>query len=533
MREKHGLNSERGAALMMVLVISLLLGTACVALLAAVGSSSRNNTDALSEAKAYWAAESGLQRTINLLRHQNVLYSAAHNDSDLSTWLGTGRVAVGTEASYTMFVTDPDNTATATTFSVVGLFEQPDHTWAPTRAFTDGLNTTTISYEGVSNIRVTHPMGSPVSFGRFKVEKSSDLAPAPIAAVNFKLLYSLSAPASGGRTIRGTISSTGGITFNFPMGGSYELAGSTITICGTGSTCPTTLPAASVSPGALSEHVNGIMTPLEPFRLLVKATGYGPNSSQKVLEGVIQKNFFNGLGSDNAITLLGPPSCADVELGNSRNLEVNGGASPSIGVAGTGALDAVNDAIDEANPRAVVTPAPEIYTISELPDWQQSPAAMDSVVRQLRQTARDSGRYFTNGYSGASGWGNFAAGTGITFCEGNCTMSGNATGGGILVVTGMLVTQGNPSFRGLVLVTGYDYDGDGEGYGIERNGGGMESFIGTTIIAPYNPNNLAAGWGCPRYHQDGGAGETINMALDAGLNGTEAISNFMIGVAEK
>ena len=42
--------SERGTALVTVILVSLLLGTACIALLATVGAGSRNNSDALSEA---------------------------------------------------------------------------------------------------------------------------------------------------------------------------------------------------------------------------------------------------------------------------------------------------------------------------------------------------------------------------------------------------------------------------------------------------------------------------------------------------
>src|SRR5262245_24522571 len=155
---------ESGAALMTVLVATLLLGTACIALLTAVGASSRNNTDALSEAKAYWAAESGLQKTIDLLRHGGVTYSQANSDPDLSTWLGgTAPVAVSSEASYTIEVRDPDNVANSTTFSITGLFEQADGSYAASRTFTNGGNTTTISYEGVSNVLINHPMAANTS----------------------------------------------------------------------------------------------------------------------------------------------------------------------------------------------------------------------------------------------------------------------------------------------------------------------------------------------------------------------------------
>ena len=61
--------NEKGAALVTVVLISVLLLTACIALLHAVGANSANSADVLSETKAYYAAETGLQATINELRY--------------------------------------------------------------------------------------------------------------------------------------------------------------------------------------------------------------------------------------------------------------------------------------------------------------------------------------------------------------------------------------------------------------------------------------------------------------------------------
>src|SRR5687767_1434657 len=62
---------ESGAALATVLLIAFLLLTASVMLLSGVAAGTRNGTDMLSETKAFYAAESGLQATINALRHRN------------------------------------------------------------------------------------------------------------------------------------------------------------------------------------------------------------------------------------------------------------------------------------------------------------------------------------------------------------------------------------------------------------------------------------------------------------------------------
>src|SRR5688572_5657607 len=83
----RNLAGERGAALEIVIMVSLLLITASVAMLTAVGANSRNTTDVLSETKAYYAAESGLQATVNAFRNSNASYDAGVSDPDLSGFL--------------------------------------------------------------------------------------------------------------------------------------------------------------------------------------------------------------------------------------------------------------------------------------------------------------------------------------------------------------------------------------------------------------------------------------------------------------
>jgi hypothetical protein len=61
--------NERGAALITVLMISFLLLVAVIALLLESSMNTANVTDATSEEQAYYAAESGIQSTIDALRH--------------------------------------------------------------------------------------------------------------------------------------------------------------------------------------------------------------------------------------------------------------------------------------------------------------------------------------------------------------------------------------------------------------------------------------------------------------------------------
>jgi hypothetical protein len=208
-------------------------------------------------------------------------------------------------------------------------------------------------------------------------------------------------------------------------------------------------------------------------------------------------------------------------------MTIDGGTVPSVTVSDTTGLQTVLS----NHTNGTIEPPPEVAG-NDLPDWQQSTTALDSLIRQLRQTAQNSGRYF-NGTQPTS-FGNFEQGTGITFCEGSCTLGGNTEGGGILVVTGTFTTSGNPKFKGLVLAVGRYVSASNPG-GVVRSGGGNEVFIGNIVIAPYNPDDLMAGFEQPRYNQSGGPGDTINsdVDVDVAFNGTSAITNFMLGVAEK
>ncbi|MFL6467573.1 MAG: hypothetical protein ACJ72Z_06420, partial [Pyrinomonadaceae bacterium] len=68
-KQKKCRKGEEGAALVMVLLISFLLVVAISALLLEASVHTANVTDATAEEQAYYAAESGIQSVINVLRH--------------------------------------------------------------------------------------------------------------------------------------------------------------------------------------------------------------------------------------------------------------------------------------------------------------------------------------------------------------------------------------------------------------------------------------------------------------------------------
>jgi len=521
--------SERGAALVAVLFISLLLGTACVMLLSGVSASSKNKTDALSENKAYYAAESGLQAGINFFRNDttvsgNTKYSYAVSHPLLDTKLsyatinGISQVAVGGESGYSLNITDPDNSNGAIVYSTSGSFDQGNGTYAPTRVYGTGANTLTFSFNPQGSTTANHPINDGQPFGSVQVVKSGTGSLMP-GALSFKIDYVMAEPRPATRTIRGSISASGDITITPPT----PLMESVITLCSLNqsSGCPSFAQAKISSPFPPSDllprtaTVYAKMTAIEPYRLKVLARGYGPNNSTKQLEAVIQRNFFNHLGSATAIAMIGP----NAQFSISGNTSVAGGSVPSVTFSD---LSGLNYANAHTSGSSSLTPAPELAG-NDVPDWQRSPAAMDAFVQQLKQAAQNSGRYYGPGQT-PSNYGDYDDGTGITFMDRDCSMSGNTEGGGILVITGNLTTSGNTDFKGLILVLGSG--------GVTRSGN--SSLLGNLVIAPYNPNDLGAGWGTPIYDASGTSGVGYNdVYVDQAFDGTMAITDFVLGVAEK
>ncbi len=155
------------------------------------------------------------------------------------------------------------------------------------------------------------------------------------------------------------------------------------------------------------------ITPLEPYRLKVISTGYGPNAAKKELEAIIQRSLFNGEASGGLTNMLGsyatPPGGLPFlfDPGNSSGINYSGGVVctgspevcacpettscvPSFALTDPQALDYVATH-PPAGDYNHMLPPPEQFSYSDLPSWQQSPAALDTYIDQLRTTAQIAG----------------------------------------------------------------------------------------------------------------------------------------------
>lgn len=580
---------ERGAALVTVLMISVLLGIACIAMLSAVGANSRNSTDVLSETKAYYAAESGLQATINVLRGNtcpNPLFatpigkcksppdtSKSDPDNDisytkavdslnsnitgeesmnarLSRWItynyptsGTpDRVVIGLLADYTpnsgeaysVIVTDPDNTKEKTIFSTVGTpvsFPSADAADKITISFTNVTNCT-ISFINNThcepNANTPNPLLSTLQITTFGTGPT-----APWTA-DILINYKITSPREGTRTLRGTISKASSAAAVVVKFSNNTLMSSNIKLCQTATANPPcaafnqtlTLAAGVTTSVPIYMHTSA----LDPYRLKVTSTGYGSNGATKQLEAIVENNFFDYSLTPTPFMLQGNDQGLVFNPGDSSAFSISGvdaasGISvPSIGVINQTALTAVLNGLP--NNSTSITPPPAIIT--DVPEWLATPQKLDALVSRLRTTAQNSGRYYLNPTQNLENVGVYESGSGITFCEGNCTVG--VDGGGILVVTGKLINVGGWDFKGLIIITGAE--------GWSRDGGGGGKVDGNVVIAPYKAADLAPNIFSlpPKYNVTGGGTSdiTFNMInLDKALNGTRAISDFMLGIAEK
>jgi hypothetical protein len=573
---KKGKNreSEKGAAMVMVLLVSLLLLTASAGLLLESSMNTANVTDSVAELQAYNAAESGIQSAINVLRgnvvpsplidatkasnhvsnridfRKAIALATSNAPGDTSTtprlsrWLGYNYTPSGatsgerikispgtydplTGYAFSVSVADPDNTGNLISYSTSGTINGA----SSSKTFGGGLDSVTITYNPVTVTNLNVAPGSANSnIGNFLLTTSG--AGATIAQdVRFEIAVSMSKPYYSMKMIRGYIkagvitpSSVGSVRLEFDSP-NYDFMGSMITMLNLDVDKRLTPNASNTNGGVTTVGVS--MTPPEPQRLVIRSTGYGPRGARKQLEAVIQKNFFNGLSAPATLTLVGTASNFAFDAGQSQNVTYSGDdvvtniLIPPIGTTNSANLNAVAANLAAGGHKANIIGVPANVNV-EMPEWLKTAENLDDVIQSLRDVAEASGRYFPAGETPANFGNNFDA-TGITFVDGDVDLSGD--GGGILVCTGNLTLDGAFKFNGLIIVTGAG--------GVSRHGGGNGILQGNVVIAPYTAGNAGAGFLSPRYDITGGGSSTIRYNSSSVANGMTAVSNFVVGIAEK
>src|ERR1043165_4944028 len=189
-QQKRCRDGEKGAAMVMALMISFLLLAASAALLLESSLNTQNVSDATAEQQAYNAAESGIQSAVNVLRGNIVpsplldpskpatddankisfvkalplsssnVSGDASASARLSRWLtydGTcndrvvlagATCTVSGTYGFNVTVSDPDNTGSQVSFTTSGRFFDSDATDVTQKTYGSGANKLVVKYTG-------------------------------------------------------------------------------------------------------------------------------------------------------------------------------------------------------------------------------------------------------------------------------------------------------------------------------------------------------------------------------------------------
>ena len=565
---KDDVRRERGAALVTVLFVSLLVLTLASALILTTGMSATNAISATDEVQAYYSAEAGMQAALNVLRGNvapTINFKNAVADPRLSQWLiknypTTTPDRITLSPSYSASngmayaiteIKDPEN-STKVVYSTSGSF---------------GGNTSLSLSGGVSLNYTPQPStditasGVSPAFGTFSFSgvKSNTNLTIP-ANTTFTLQITETTPLAAGSTSPVSVSIKG------TLAGSITSGTSTVTLAFNNPSVEIpnvgtwfTLPSSVTIPQSGSFAITTIVTTPEPRRLIVKVQGYGPHGAVKNMQAMVSSFSMNYdppatfviRGHDDSTT------AATVSIGSSAQYVYNGndnaGGQPLPAFLVTNNPDYTtlsnlksNNSLPLAGDTTGLIPVLKPLTLPtdlpQLPSWLQTTSdpvsGARAFVQQLREASQQQfyncstsqdvscDRYFDT-RNGGSAPSSFGAEVGappnglFTFVDGDATLP-NEGGKGLLVVTGTLNMSGSKTFDGLVLVLG-----DGV---INRSGGGSDTNFGAFVVARFlssggflNPTFVSSGSGSSGVQLDR---NSIRRALRLGGVYALAVSEY-------
>jgi hypothetical protein len=566
--------NERGAALITVLLISMLLLAGGGALIMTTAMSVKNAYGSTPETQAYYAAEAGAQAALGIVRgsvapsplFNTTAASAAENKitfrqmestSDLSRWLtynssySPARVTLTNNytplggMAYNISATDPDNTRTVI-FSVSGSFPQNANNTSITIGTTNST-TVTIAYTPPTTNPATVNLSGSKPLGSFQLTplKSSQFASSTISTyypsgIDFNLTITQTAPLPAtsaapivvvipckitGVISSSTTSNTAQLTFpnlSNDIGGA--IYSRTTTAQAISYSTATTLPQANV-------------TAPNPYRLIFRVTGFGPNYAEKRLQLMVNRFAFSYTPSA-AITLRGADSgisAMTINVGNSSQYTYTG--NDNAGGAGLPAFVVTNGTDLTAATTAIgggtqITGSSQVQQVSptSLSSFLQTAQGARDLVNLMRESAQT--QYWPAGSTGTDNDRYFPAGTTpstfgadvpnglFTFVDGDAALS-PAGGAGLLVVTGTLDMRGSADFKGLILVLGAGQ--------VLRNGGGNGTTLGSIVVAKFDSTG---GFLAPTFDSNGGGTSDVKYDSKWVENALMRTGPRVVGISE-
>ena len=545
---------ERGAALVTALLISFLLLAAGGGLMLTVGTSVSTTTEPMSEMQAYYAAESGMQQVLNVLRGNvspsisyrtaitpltsNKTADSALTYARLSKWLSydatyTDRVLLVPASTYTPLsgtafnavVSDPDN-STIVSFTTSGSFPNGTGTLSfgsgngsnssiGSIVFTPqtvtGLNAYPTAASVLGSLRVS---GGPQIFTiaptPFRLTINQTLPWPAVVVIDFTLQGSVSSlPSIPGDPLRLTPTSQKYLA----EGVEYQLGGPGL---------PPSLPLLSSSSGTNNPLPVTVKAP-EPRRILVDVTGFGPRAAVKKMQMMVGRLVLD-YAPQGTIAIRGADdqTLMNFSDGNSNPHSYSG--NPPAGGAPISAFAVTNtpdyDMIKNIG-NVTGNPAVQKVPLAQLPPWLQNANSARSLLNSLESAAHAQNRYFTTANQPAS-IGTSAAPV-FTFVNGDLDI-GVAGGAGLLVVTGTLTGRGSTAFDGLILVLG--------GGMVIRDGGGNGDTLGAMAIARFDRNTIGGPFLAPTFDTNGGGNSNVQYDPDAVKKALDLAGRSIIAMRE-
>ncbi len=553
---------ERGAALVTMLLASVLILGAGGALIMTTTMSANNSIGSTAEMQAYYVAEAGMQSALNALRgntrplivttdrmsfrtaiipsisnggYAGTLRLAGwlpYNDPSSETSLAP--VTIGTvTGGYRVTVENMDPNSHIVEFQTSATIDNGDAgaTYKKTFGTVGGADEVTISYSGqpstnLSPDQYTFPLTLDSALGSFVITRpvASTADNVAIPKTGFEITISQSLPWVATAYLEGTFegevdaaSTTVKVTFDKASiradGTTYALnLGGTqvLDLAYTSSPSATTIPAKVTSP--------------DPKRLLLKSYGFGPQGAQKRLELMITKANLE-FEVPAGVTFRGADDCTPLSLdtGSSGAKTYSGvdlaGVEPQRPAFAVSPCDEDDAKAGIKKPDTVVDP--EVGLLGdddttpgtvETPSFLQTADRARAYLNSLQSKAQSNGRYFKPGSGSATTVNDSVNSPMFTFVDGDCTLEG---GSGFLVVTGTLTLNGNPNFKGAILVLGTGV--------LIRNGGGNGDIYGGITVAAFGRSS--GNFTSPTFHTNGGGNSTIQYDSSALSNGIGSGTN--------
>jgi hypothetical protein len=556
--------NERGAALLTVLLFSVLLLAAGGALIMTTALSATNAVDATAETQAYYAADAGMQATLAVLRgnvapnplfdtssptaaankisfRKAVALSSSNASGDaattstnararLSRWLpyealsNTSRIQISspystlTGMAYDTQVDDPDNSADQT-YSTLGSFgtDTPSATWVDYQFNMGGGDRVTVRYDPQASTPISATGPTLGSFTVTQKTGSPDISSDPRSA--FKItLRQVSSTSTTDVAIDCRLAVSGSnviVTFDAPSQTSNNIAGTTY------------VHAGSITFGSSAIAVPVTIAPTEPSRIRVTVTGYGPRGAVKQMHMLVSRYAFD-YTPKAAITLRGADAAgsnAGIAIGNSSqytytgNDNAGGSDLPAFLVTNATDYTTATGVVPSGSSQVTGNPALQNSSPSSLSPFLQTADSARALVDTLRIDAQIANRYFTTAAPPAD-FGASAPNGLLTFVDGDVDLPPGG-GAGTLVVTGTLTMRGSADFKGVILVLG--------GGRLLRDGGGNGVTLGSIVVAAFGSSGNFLG---PTFNSNGSGTADVKFDSDWTRRALTVAGPRVLGVSE-